>query len=360
MQILSALDAVSPAIARTRLVLFTPFRLGRTWKLSVTSYFAFAGTLFFPLPLILFIPLPSLHLSQGRFVLDLVPAAILLLTALYVFLFHLCSRLQFAFFDIVLNRGEFVAPAWRKYGPQSRLWTTVKIAAGTLACLCMAAPVIAYVHHLTALATTMKTFSPGDQPPPDFIAGFFAGYFIIALGFGAFFLLISTVSAFILPSLALENTSLAEAFRRFFKLVRQEPGEFIVYVLVKIGLGLTGYIGSSIVIQILLFVLGGIFLALGAAVGFALHAAGVSTSVLIALAIAAGVIAYLILLWAVVFAIGPLFTFLQAYTLYFLGGRYPMLGDLLDASTPVRSAPVPHPMPASGPPYAYTPPPPSL
>jgi hypothetical protein len=31
---------------------------------------------------------------------------------------------------------------------------------------------------------------------------------------------------------------------------------------------------------------------------------------------------------------GSLLTFFQAYALYFLGGRYPLLGDLLDRSTP--------------------------
>jgi hypothetical protein len=33
-------------------------------------------------------------------------------------------------------------------------------------------------------------------------------------------------------------------------------------------------------------------------------------------------------------AIGVVMTFLESYTLYFLGGRYPLVGDLLDRSTP--------------------------
>jgi hypothetical protein len=50
---------------------------------------------------------------------------------------------------------------------------------------------------------------------------------------------------------------------------------------------------------------------------------------------------------------GSLLTFFQAYALYFLGGRYPILGDLLDRSTPppayayAASFPLP---PQSGPP----------
>ena len=59
MRILSATEAVSPAIARTKLVLFKPFRLGRSWKLAATGYLGGAATYFLPFPLIylFFIPL---------------------------------------------------------------------------------------------------------------------------------------------------------------------------------------------------------------------------------------------------------------------------------------------------------------
>ena len=48
------------------------------------------------------------------------------------------------------------------------------------------------------------------------------------------------------------------------------------------------------------------------------------------------------------FAIGPVFAYLDAYAHYYLGGRYPLLGNLLDLS-----APLPPPSPVR----AYTPPP---
>jgi hypothetical protein len=44
-------------------------------------------------------------------------------------------------------------------------------------------------------------------------------------------------------------------------------------------------------------------------------------------------------------ALGTGLTFMESYALYFLGGRYPMLGYLLDRSTP------PPPV------YSYSPPP---
>jgi hypothetical protein len=54
-------------------------------------------------------------------------------------------------------------------------------------------------------------------------------------------------------------------------------------------------------------------------------------------------------------------TFGQAYALYFLGGRYPLLGDLLDRSTPPPAyaypagfppTPPQYPPPQPGPPVA--------
>jgi hypothetical protein len=62
-----------------------------------------------------------------------------------------------------------------------------------------------------------------------------------------------------------------------------------------------------------------------------------------------------IVFYALLLCLGPLLTWLDAYSIYFLGGRYPMLGNLLDASTPalmlprayVAAAPLPsYPPPA--------------
>src|ERR1700753_460799 len=104
MQILSAVDAISPAFERMKLVLYSPFRKGRTWKLSVTGYLAAAGTIFLPFTLIYGLIGWMFRDKIPPVGVTIIVAATLVLTALYVFIFVLCSRLQFAFFDIVLNR----------------------------------------------------------------------------------------------------------------------------------------------------------------------------------------------------------------------------------------------------------------
>jgi len=363
MRPLNASECISPAIARTKLVLFTPFRKGRTWKLAATAYLCRAGTMCFPFPLIylLFLPLAE---HAGRLAVVLLVAGVLVATAVAVVLFYLCSRLQFAFFDIVVNRGEFVAPAWRKYGPQSLPWTGVKLLFGALATLACAAPIAAFTRHIIPLFQEMGSMAPGQPPSPQVMKvmlGFYAGYAVLLLVFGSLFLISSLFSDFIVPSLALEDTGLPEAFRRMFELVRREPGEFTLYALLKVGLAIAVYIGVTIAWEIVLIlstVIVGIVVFL---LGFLLHLAGVPAAVLTALGIVVAIAWYLFFfIYTLFFAIGAVFTFLDAYALYFLAGRYPMLGDLLDRSTPPPSFAYPASFPPPYyPPQAAPPPPPS-
>jgi len=335
MRPLSASEAISPAIARTKLVLFTPFRMGRTWKLCATAYLCRIGTMFFPFPLIYLIFIPEAGKAGGTPAVVALVAGLLVATAIFCWIFHLCSRLQFAYFDMVVNRGEFVAPAWRKYGPQSLSWTGVKVVLGTVVSFACALPIAAYIRHILPLMETLKSMTPGQQPPPQFIGAMFAGYGIILLVFGPFFLVSSLLADFIVPSLALEDTGLAEAFRRMFALIGQEPGEFALFTLLKVGLAVAAVMGVTMAWEIAFIlcslILGGIVLL----IGFLLHLVGIPSVVLGVIGVLLAVAWYIFgVFYAMFLAIGPAYTFMDAYALYFLGGRYPMLGDLLDRSTP--------------------------
>jgi hypothetical protein len=333
---LSAAECITPAIARTKLILFTPFRKGRTWKLSATAYVSRAGVMFFPCPLIYLAALPWAR-QAGMTAVTLLVVGTLVFTAITLVLFHLCSRLQFAYFDIVVNRGEFVAPAWRKYGRSSFAWTGFKVLFGTIATLVFAIPIAAFIRHLIPLFRSMADFKPGQPPPVQFMAAFYGGYAIFMLVLGGFYVVSSLLGDFVIPSLALEGTGVSEAFRRMVELIRREPGQFTIYTLLKLGLGFTAYIGVTIAWEILFIVLTLIVGGVVVLIGFLLHLAGVSSIVLSVLGFFAIGLWYIFLLYSVVFPLGAVLTFLDAYGLYFLGGRYPMLGDLLDHSTPPPS-----------------------
>jgi hypothetical protein len=362
MRPLSATECITPAIDRTKLVLFTPFRKGRTWKLCATAYLCRMGKLFFPFPLIYLVFLPAAHRRAGTPGVIGLLAGLLVATALFCWLFHLGSRLQFAFFDIVVNRGEFVAPAWRKY-PQALRWTGVKVVIGTAIMAGCAVPMAAYVRHLMPIFRAI-TIRPGQPPPPHFLAAIFAGYGLFFLVFGPVFLISSLLSDFLVPSFALEDTTLGEAFRRMLVLIRQEPGEFILYVLLKVGLAIALYMGVIIAWEIAFVFLSLIVGLVVFLAGFLLHLIGVPSVILSALGVVLLMVWYgLAVIYSIMFAMGPVFTFLDAFALYFLGGRYPMLGDMLDRSTPPPTyafapghAPYPQPYypPQPGPPPSVT------
>ncbi len=117
MRVLSATECIAPAIERTKAILFRPFRKGRSWKLAAVAYLGRFGTMFFPFPFIYLFFLPAAKSAGTTAVIALV-SVVLLMTVVAGIIFYLCSKLQFAYFDIVLNRGEFIAPAWRKYNRQ--------------------------------------------------------------------------------------------------------------------------------------------------------------------------------------------------------------------------------------------------
>lgn len=357
MQILSALDAISPAFSRTKLVLFSPFRKGRTWKLAATAYLTMMSTIFVPYFLVGLFFIGTVKQMGGSTAVVILVSVCVIATMVYLLVFYLCSQLRFAFFDIVLNRGEFIAPIWRKYSVQSIKWTGFKVVLGTLVTAAVAAPLAAWIRHMIPVFAALQ-IKPGQEQSPQFMEAIFSFYgalFVVEIGFGIFYLVSSLLGDFIVPSLALEGTTLAEAFKRLGKLIRHEPGQFTLYAVLKVGLALAGWMAQTIAFYAVILVVGLVVALLALIVGFTLHALGVSSAVLGALGIALGVIVYLVLIFYVMFiAIGTVMTFLEAYSLYFLGGRYPMLGNLLDQSTPPKPTYFP---PAAYPNY-FAPPPP--
>ncbi|MGA8938926.1 MAG: hypothetical protein WB439_07155 [Acidobacteriaceae bacterium] len=357
MRILSALDAISPAFSRTKLVLFTPFRIGRTWKLGVTAYLSFAGTVFLPFPLIALAFLPILRKQDGftsKWTTIFI-ACVLVVTLVYLVLFYLFSRLHFTYFDIVVNRGQFVAPAWRKYGRQSLTWTAFEVLLGGIFTAVIAFPV---AHLLRGLFTTFNKLplGPNQPPSPQFVYAIFtiyATFFLVYLVIGLFYLLSSVLSDFLIPSLALEETTIRQALRRFWLLLRREPGQLTLYIVLKGALFLAGGMAVGIAFYAVVLMVAIVAVIVGLLLGFLLHLLHVPMAVLSGLAITAGIILYVVVFFYGIFvANGTLFTFLESYALYFLGGRYPMLGDLLDRSTP------PSPAPLLSPYYYAAPPPP--
>jgi len=347
MRILSATEAVSPAIARMKLLLFKPFRLGRSWKLAATGYLGGTASMFLPFPLIylLFIPFVWHNHAPGS-VIAIICAAVAVMMAIYTTIFYLCSRLRFAFFDIVLIRGEFVAPAWRKYGAQSLKWALFKAALGSVFCVLIAVPLVPLARKIFVALNNVH-LEHGQQPPPAFmqvIISIYAGIFALYIIIGIFALFSSLLSDFVVPSLALENTTLTEAFQRAGRLVRNEPGAVCLYTVIKIAIFLVGGMAVGVFFYIFLFAVILVAFIVGFLAYFLMHLLHVPQEAMSVIGIIAGFLLYIsTIVFGITFANGTLYTILESYSLYFLGGRYPMLGDILDRTTPSSETNTPPP-----------------
>ena len=342
MQILSATEAISPAIARTRLVLFKPFLLGRSWKLSAAAYVSTAGSFFFPFPLLFIFMLPAAFRDGPKWMPLAIASGTALFLALTTFLFVLCSRLQFPVMDTVMNRSVFIAPLWRHYGPQARRWGHAKMLIGTIATVVMAIP----------FGVLFWTFMPGigrhpvalgHQQFPVHFAAFFLSILLIYAGLALVVLFMSLLNDFMLPMLALEDAAVLAVWEQVMRLVRAEPGQVALYALLKVVLGFIAQIVGIIAIEIVFFILMMVFGLLGTLLSTVLHAAGLPNVILSVLGVIVFGALYIGFFYATMFSYGIPIVFLEAYKLYFLGGRYPPLGDLLDASTPPPQTYIPPP-----------------
>jgi hypothetical protein len=341
MRPLSASEAIGPALERTRDFLARPFRWRTFFKLAAVAFFAEMGGGFNS----------SFSHRTGSGAHGLPPAFLAFLVAFAVIiglislvigliLLYIGSRLQLVLVELVATRQSWVSPVWRRVSSATWRWIGLKL----LFFLCIllislpfTIPVILFfVHHSHDLSA----------------GGFFSGlhiaqiilYVAIAIlaviVIGAIYLLVRDLA---LPFMALEDLSISDALGRLRAIVNAEPGQVALYLLLRVLLGfIFGLMAEIATVLVLLISLvpPGI---VGFILWFSMRGTGAGGKiVLIGLGVFAGLV---FLCWAIFVGIcflGSALTFCQAYALYFLGGRYPLLGDLLD-----RSAPPPQ--------YAYTP-----
>ena len=352
MRPLSPVESIQPAWDHARRLLLTPRRWGTFLKIAAVAFFAQMGGF----------NSSSFNRSHNT---GHVPHAIAALTfafaLFFLFLaitlglifFYLGSRLQFVIFEIVLRRDTHVAPIWRRYGAATWRWMGLKILYFLLAVACLLPFLIPMGIHFFH---EMSAQGFGSTPDPHHVGAFFFSFIKF---FAALVVLIMIVSQgyillrdFGLPSMALEGTPLDVTVRRVWGLVRTEPlpvlGYLVMYFLMSLAGAFVGYLLIAIVALIALIPFGAIGATLWAVLRHASGAAHIGMYVgigVVALVYAAFVIV------AVIMVLGFFFVFMQAYSLYFLGGRYPLVGQYLE---PLLAPPTPA---YYAPPTVYPPPP---
>jgi hypothetical protein len=330
MRPLSASEAISPALDRTKDVLTRPFRWQTFLKLAAVAFFAEIGGGF---------NFPggggntsSTSSSSSNFLasypLQSATVAAIVIVGLVFFvigliLFYISSRLQLVLVEMVATRQTMVAPMWRRYSSLTWRWIGLKLLyflGVFLLTLVLVGPIVFFY--------ARSGFHPSIVQILLMVAG---GLCLLVVLVGIYILL----RDFALPFFALEDLSISDALSRLRFILAVDSGQVALYLLLRVILGIVFAIGFEIAAVLILLVSLIPFAIVGGVLWFALHSAGAGgMAILIGCAVIGGLV---FLAWMVCVGIalfGPLFMYFQAYALYFLGGRYPLLGDLLDRSTP--------------------------
>lgn len=363
---ISAVDAIGPAIQRTRKFLFQPFRFSTYLKLCLVAVFTegFGANFSFNVPYSgshhsshthglnsshlnssflnssflnsSFLAPPS-RLTPG--LIAAIAAGALAVFVIGILFFYLITRLRFAYFHCLVHNNRQIRPGWTLYRSQAHrfFWLNILVGIGfLLLSAIIAMPFIAGFWRIAKLTP------PGSQPP----VGMIVSLFLILLPI-VFLLALAAITAdlvlrdFILPHFALENATAGQAWAETWARVKTEKLTFFVYWVLRLILPVAVMMGIFLV----LIVPGLIFLAVFGLLGVGIHmalatATGATVVVRIALEVLLALIAFAIALLVGICVGGPVSTAIRQYALLFYGARYPQLGALL---FPPSGTPLPTP-----------------
>jgi hypothetical protein len=335
---LSASEAISPAIEHTK-ALLRPFSLKLWLKLGLVAGLAEAGTQFIFPPVGRHTSSSTSGIGAASGGITSTMVAVFVVIGVIAFLvglalFYLSSRMQLVLMDIVATRTTLVAPVWHRTASRTWRWIGFKVATF------LAIFIIAGVILAVPLIYFLRLMPRGNaQPAPAFL-GSFALFFLLA--FAVFLIILLTIWSmrdFVLPFLLFEDATVGDAIRDAWTLIRSEPSSFVFYLIMKFLLTLAAGIAAELCIVLCLLILGLPLGGVGAALWFMLHQAGAFGSAMMYISFALlGLVFLVAFLGAIICILCAVLVFYQAYTLYFLGGRIPVIGNLLQ---PPRAEPPP-------------------
>jgi hypothetical protein len=369
---LSPLDALGPAFRRTREVLAAPFRPGTFLKIALIATLTqpsfYSAFIFYPIQgaqVAVFkgagrasslgmpgygsqfaasSPLAALGLA-------VVIAGMAVGLALWVLAAYLYCRLRFTLFDLVVYKRGRVGQAWSRYGRQTWRYFGLVILAG------LAFMVIAVIIIGPTLLNFIRAVRPlaaaGSNVNPFRMIGAMLPFLLAVFTVAALWAVVdSLMQDFLLPPMVIEDAPLESAFGRFFALIKANFGSVVVYVLLRFAVGL-GLTWALMLVLLAVSLMGGLVIfGVGTLLYHALWASVLGQVLCVSLAILVGLIVVAFYVTAIVSIYGTAAVFKQSYAAYFLGGRYPELGERLEP--PVAPAetsengPIPPSLPAAG------------
>jgi hypothetical protein len=341
MRPLSASECITPAIERTKSLLFRPFQWRTFLKLAAIAFFAEIGASFSGSGPTRHSNLPGVSPAAAALIVAILIGVSFALVIIGLVMLYVGSRLQLVTLQFVATQQTTIGPIWRRYSRLTWRWLGLKILfflGFVLVLLAVLGPVV---------FSMVRNMPPGATPANavffSHIALFVCVVFIVVIVVGAAYLLLRDLT---LPFLALEDLPITAALGRLRSLIATEPGEVAIYILFRFLLGLVAAIAAEILLFLIFIVSLIPFAIIGVVMWFALHNAGLFGNIaLIVSAIVGGLVLFIWMACVIIGIVGTVFIFGQAYALYFLGGRYPLLGNILEPPPPSSPEPPPLPQP---------------
>lgn len=337
---LSAADAISPAVQRTRTFLFRPFRLGTYLKLCIVALLTEGFGSNFNSSSWSHRHASSQHDTfSGAFHwnpvwIGVLAAGVVAAIALGFLVFYLVTRLRFAYFHCLVHNVREIRPGWRLYRDQANrfFWLNLAVALGFVVLLvAIAVPFAAGFWRL------YRDSQAGGHPNIGAVLALVLPLIpiivvVVLLAIAADIIL----RDFMLPHFALDDATAGDAWSAVWARIRTQVGSFLLYGLLRIVLPIVAMIALVIVLMIPAI----IFIAVVAIFEVAVHsvfagASGVAAFAGTFIQVLVGIFAFLIAMLVGISVGGPVSTAVREYALLFYGGRYRPLGDILSPPPPM-------------------------
>ncbi|MGB9031386.1 MAG: hypothetical protein WCC27_14790 [Acidobacteriaceae bacterium] len=335
---ISAADAISPAIQRTKTFLFRPFRLGTYLKLCLVALITegLGGNGNFNTG--------HHYTSHKTTVESFAPftftperiaetvAMVLLVILLCFWLYYLITRLRFAYFHCLIHNIKEIRPGWHIYRTQATRFFWLNFIVGLCFLLLVALIAIPFV---AGFAGLFRNIAAGGHPDLGAVLALVLPLIPIILVLVLLGIAVDVVLRdLMLPHYALENATAGEAWSAVWDRISAAKGSFLAYAVLRVLLPIVAMIGLFIILILPAI----IFAVIVAAIEVALHVAfsgGGAAMVGLFLQVLVGVIAVAVALLCWIIVGGPLSTAIRQYAIIFYGSRYQALGNILFPPPPV-------------------------
>ncbi len=349
---LPASECISPAFQHTKRQFFQPFRFAFWLRLAILGFltgelsgggfnFNFRGfsnprsSVHWPFPF------PSLNPAQ----IALIVVVALALGMIFAVVFtYINSILRFVLFESILTGDTRIVEGWKKWRAHGRRFFVFQLL-------------------LLAVSTAFTAVLVGIPLAFLFFSGrlrhfhFELSMLLWIIPVVGILLVVSFVMAvvqvltkdFVVPMMALEGIGWREGWSRFWPALKAKPGEYTVYLLLKIALrigvgivyGIAFFIVAMIIlIPVILLVILGVAAAMGSSI--------VVKAILITIGIVVGIFVFGLLMLLSAFVGAPVAYFFPSYSVFFYASRYEPLGRIVyPASPPPAPFAPPQPPPAT-------------